>query len=518
MLNAVVKNFTKDGSWTCPAGLSSVKVLARRRRRAIVDVTRNLNNACPPMVIDPNAIAWTWGQQAQGQAGVVTQTVTSSPTAVTSQNLRFSRAFMTGATTYWLTPDSLAYSAGDGTSGALADATVLAKSSPVAIGFNALIQPNGQSLNRWIKEIIPGRQTNAIFAMTMNGQLWAWGDNSSGCLGDGTLVNKSSAVAVFGGIIWQKILPAETCLGLDVNGGVWAWGSGSSFAQGTGTASTKSSPVAVLGGLVAKDIGSGYDVVSSITGFLVTTAGAVFAWGANGSGQAGQGNINVQSSPVAVLGGLIAEEIICTRGAANFIRQSDGTLYAFGLNNKGCLGVGDSTPRSSPVAVLGTTKFARVFSAWNTSTSNLSMYGLDYSGNLWAWGANEKGQLGVGDTVARSSPVAVLGSILFTDINTGYNFSDTSTYVMGVDRNGRVWGWGGNGSCQIGDGTVVSKSSPVAVIGAVLADSMDQIYEVTIPVTPGVTYPIVISSRYNGSFGNRTIGQGIDELTLLYGQ
>src|ERR1700679_3547443 len=115
-------------------------------------------------------------------------------------------------------------------------------------------------------------------------------------------------------------------------------------------------------------------------------------------------------------------------------------LYAWGSNNIGQLGLGDTASRSSPVAVLGN------FKAQAIATNLIGLYAiaLGENGNLYAWGNNANGQLGLGDVTPRSSPVAVLGGLKFQSISCGV-CSSSNAYAnnsLALSTTGTAYGWG----------------------------------------------------------------------------
>src|SRR5690606_3873971 len=122
--------------------------------------------------------------------------------------------------------------------------------------------------------------------------------------------------------------------------------------------------------------------------------------------------------------------------------SSEGDLYAWGVNADGQLGLGDVTPRSSPVAVLGGLKFTDVI-----PTSAGSFLALTKTGEAYAWGDNTFGQLGDNSTDSKSSPVAVLGGLQFSRIISG------NGSVIGLELGtGVAYAWGRNASGVLGLG------------------------------------------------------------------
>ena len=138
----------------------------------------------------------------------------------------------------------------------------------------------------------------------------------------------------------------------------------------------------------------------------LSSPGTLWSWGRNDAGQLGQGDITYRSSPVQV-GSLTNWNLIASGGGSSIhiiATKTDGTLWSWGYNNYGELGLGDRTYRSSPVQVGSLTN-------WNSIAC-----GSDYTlatktdGTLWSWGFNGYnfyGQLGLGDRTHRSSPVQV---------------------------------------------------------------------------------------------------------------
>jgi alpha-tubulin suppressor-like RCC1 family protein len=325
--------------------------------------------------------------------------------------------------------------------GRLGDGTTVDKSSPVSVvgGFTDWCQ------------ISSGR--DHTLSVRQNGTLWAWGLGSLGRLGDGTLVNKSSPVSVVGGFTdWCQVSAGGVhTAAVRQNGTLWAWGDNTRGQLGDGTTVQRTSPVSVVGGFT--------DWCQVSAGNAHTAAlrqnGTLWAWGCNGQGQLGDGTIVDKSSPVSVVGGFTdwcQVSAGCVHTAA--VRQN-GTLWAWGLNQQGILGDGTTVSKSSPVSVVGG------FTDWcQVSAGGSHTAAVRQNGTLWSWGCNTCGLLGDGTTVSKSSPVSVVGG--FTD---WCQVSAGSDQTSAVRQNGTLWAWGCNTGGRLGDGTTVAKSSPVSVVG-----------------------------------------------------
>jgi alpha-tubulin suppressor-like RCC1 family protein len=187
-------------------------------------------------------------------------------------------------------------------------------------------------------------------------------------------------------------------------------------------------------------------------GQALQSNGTQWTWGRNNFGQLGQGDAVDRSSPTQV--GALAT---WAQPAVGFNRiknsmaavKTDGTLWVWGQNTTGQLGLNDTVDRSSPVQVgsLSTWKYVSSSDSW--------MAAVKTDGSLWAWGRNNEGQLGQSNIINRSSPV---------QIGTGWQKVFGGKYsCLAIKTGGTLWAWGYNGQGNLGLGNVDSPSSPVQV-------------------------------------------------------
>ncbi|MBF0553721.1 MAG: RCC1 repeat- and reductase domain-containing protein [Nitrospirae bacterium] len=296
-----------------------------------------------------------------------------------------------------------------------------------------------------------------MIAYKTGGVAWMWGSGTYGMIGanTGTTTSYSSPVAVVGNhsfiMIWAGI---DNGVGLKQDGSAWVWGGGDYGQIGNQTQNSYSSPVAVVGN---------HSFISLTTGARfclgLKTDGSVWTWGNNGQGQLGNQSTASTSSPVAVVGnhsfrialaGGITSEGFCAG------LKADGSLWTWGDNAYGQLGNNSTTGTSSPVAVTGNHSFI------SFSIADRTIIGLKADGSAWGWGYNNFGCLGTQANVGGnySSPVAVVGNHSFVDVHTGPLWT-----AIGLKADGSAWCWGSGSGGQIGNNTVNSYSSPVAVVG-----------------------------------------------------
>src|SRR2546422_957992 len=232
--------------------------------------------------------------------------------------------------------------------------------------------------------------------VTTAGTAYCWGDNTHGELGDGTGTDRTSPVAVEGGLTFASVSAglAHTC-GVTTGGAAYCWGYNADGQLGEGTGTDRTSPVAVLGGVTFAAVSAGgYHTCG------VTTAGTAYCWG---RGLLGDGTLRITNgptSPVAVRGGLTFAVVIAGRYHTCGVTTA-GLACCWGENLDGELGYGTTTSRTSPVAVLGGLSFARV------SAGVAHTCGVTTGGAAYCWGYNAAGELGDGTTTDRLSPVRV---------------------------------------------------------------------------------------------------------------
>jgi alpha-tubulin suppressor-like RCC1 family protein len=328
---------------------------------------------------------------------------------------------------------------GFNSSGQLGDDTVISKSSPVQVG----------SLTTWSK-LSTG--VLHVIAVKTDGTLWSWGGNTfNGQLGDDTTISKSSPIQIGALTTWDKLGTGNVhSLSIKTDGTLWAWGRNVDGQLGNNTAESKSSPVQV--GALTNWLQADGTVNSTAA---VKIGGTLWTWGDNTFGKLGSNTTGTafnRSSPVQV-GSLTNWAQV--NGGDSFLTaiKTDGTIWSWGQNNQGQLGDGTSVDKSSPVQIGALTNWYQIVAGKEHTAA------VKLDGTIWTWGYNLSGQLGDNTTVKKSSPVQVGALTNWSQAACGDN------HVAAVKANGTLWAWGLNSSGQLGNNTIVNKSSPTQVGG-----------------------------------------------------
>ena len=365
----------------------------------------------------------------------------------------------------------------------------LGTNSSTQYGVTSLVQVGTGS--NWAQ--ISASNTYAM-ALQSNGTLWGWGNNSYGQLGNNSfsgLQNISSPVQIGNLSTWTSIFAGSgpSTIGLQ-NNAMFAFGANTTGQLGQGNTINYSSPVQIG----PSTTGSNY-WTNLATGVYTTIAiqspGTLWVWGNNSYGQLGQSDLIHRSTPTQI--GTLSNWIQISSGASfnasilrNIASPNFGTLWSWGRNDVGQLGQNNIINYSSPVQVGALTTWLSVACGYGFTQA------IKNDNTLWSWGLNSFGQLGQGNQINYSSPVQVGALSTWDQVSCGYAFT------VALQKNGTLWAWGSNTIGQLGQNNIINYSSPVQV----------GVLSVWSSIGPGQTF--TSARQINGtlwSWGNNTFGQ-----------
>jgi alpha-tubulin suppressor-like RCC1 family protein len=187
----------------------------------------------------------------------------------------------------------------------------------------------------------------------------------------------------------------------------------------------------------------------SQTSIFITSDRKVYAMGWNNYGQIGLGNNTTPVTVPTLITSISSENIVnASVGYSSAYVTSSGKVYTTGENSRGQLGLGDTTARNTPTLVT-TLSNVKIVQAVINDTNSIF---LDSSGRVYTSGGNGDGQLGIGTTVDRSTPILVstISNEFVIKVTLGIGAATTSHSAAAVTNTGKLYTWGGNESGQLG--------------------------------------------------------------------
>lgn len=296
--------------------------------------------------------------------------------------------------------------------------------------------------------IYTSNQGDFSAALNKKGDLYCWGNNQAGRVGNGNTVDQLTPVKVLGKVK-KFAMGSDHTAAITENGDLYCWGDNSFGQVGMGTDNViQKEPVKILENI--KDISLGYWCSAAIS-----EKGDLYCWGYNRNGQVGNGTYTKKETrPIKILDNV--KNVYTSETACWIIAITEkGDLYCWGTNCCGEIGIGTQTGVIKPVKVLENIK--------TISIGCHHVAAINEKGDLYCWGYNGSGQVGNGTVINQLKPVKILENINEVVCGNGHN--------MAVSCNGEVYAWGYNGYGQVGNGTTENQLKPVKVLS--LADITD---------------------------------------------
>lgn len=385
---------------------------------------------------------WCWGNNAEGQLGIGNTDMQLIPTHVSLMG-KDNLAIKAGMRfTCSITSSSTVKCWGENWAGQLGDGSQTRALTPVAV--------NG--LSAGVTNLGAGDSHTCAVLATQG--LMCWGSNSFGQIGDGESALRllPTGVSNLSSGIKMIVSGGMHSCALTIDGAVKCWGNNKFGQLGDGTTIDSTTPVDVWG--------LDKDVTAIAAGGFHTCAifrGEARCWGYNSNGQVGDGSKVTRLTPQSVEGILNPVEAIITGTYHSCaLIEELGAIKCWGRNNNGQLGTGDKTDYLSAIPVEGVDgiRFSTLTAGDRHTCASTVI------GNVWCWGYNSNGQLGIGTTEPQKLPVKVLDFYHeIASVRAG------NTHTCALSYNGSIKCWGYNIYGELGDGTTQQRNSPVATNG-----------------------------------------------------
>eukprot|EP00474_Spongospora_subterranea_P005021 CRZ05479.1 hypothetical protein [Spongospora subterranea] len=355
---------------------------------------------------------------------------------------------------------------------------------------------------------LPRRHEPKSFAAS-GGQILAFGKGDNGRLGFGNnnMVHAPSIVSGFGPI--ENSIISVSCFSSHVvaltnTGGIFTWGKGDDGRLGHGATTLENSPrmLKALEGVRCVQVCAGLNF-----SFVLDEEGSLWGFGSNANGQLGIGSFPSQMCPIKVRGELEGKVVLkaCTGGSHVLAITSDGSLYSWGKNVFGQLGHGTTQKLSTPkfVKAADSLGFVLIAGGWEHSMAVTS------EGCLYTWGAGYEGNRpvcghGCNDKELLPRKVEALASKIIIHIASGWDHS------MAITNEGRLYTWGSGNAGMLGHGNVSPVSVPTQVGGPLQSEKC-------IWVDGGQDHTVAVTARGQlFTFGSGGAHMGNDVAAIVH--
>jgi alpha-tubulin suppressor-like RCC1 family protein len=388
---------------------------------------------------------WAWGSSDVNRNGAGDSLDLPAPSQ-TGEGGNYYTTVAAGATHgFTITAGGTLYGWGDNSQGELGQNTT---DSP---GYGPE-QQTGSFNDKWIA-VTPG--TQFTIALKADGSAWGFGLNSKGQLGTGNTTRQLAPVLIPSTKPWTRISAGVAhAAGIKADGTLWLWGANDKGQLGNNTTSTgaTATPVQLTstsGPWIAVSAGGHFTMA-------VKADGTLWGWGDNGHGQLGIASTSANKTQAVQIGSLNTWQYVSAGLDFTVAVKADGSAYTFGHAGSGQLGNNTTTDINAPVApVLAGSKPPLMVGG--------AMHGgaIRASGVLETNGYDGDGQLGIGvvdaTAFAYPEPNTVASTLPWRHMAMG------ATQTLGVKSDGSLWGWGGNYKGEVGTNNTTLHSSPVQV-------------------------------------------------------
>lgn len=301
-----------------------------------------------------------------------------------------------------------------------------------------------------LQKVVSGNQY--YLAISQDGSLWGWGENSNSQLGDGTTTDRTTPVQINTGS-WRSVTAGTThSLGIKRDGTLWAWGSDSGGKLGNGASGNITFPMQIGTATDWKEVYAG-----EIATIAIKNDGTLWGWGWNTNYFLGNGQATNYISQIPVQIGTDTNwSTMSAKGWSCLAIKTNGQLWGWGENSLGQLGKGDNIDTQTPVQIGTGINWLRI-----TNNERLS-FAIKTDHTLWGWGTQTNGSDYLGLN-AIYSPLQIGTSTDWESVSV--KPVSINDYVLLIKTNHTLWAWGSDTAEQLGNGTLNSNYTVPTQIG-----------------------------------------------------
>ncbi len=273
-------------------------------------------------------------------------------------------------------------------------------------------------------------------AITESGDLYTWGDNYYGQLGDGTTTDRYTPTKIMSNVKAVS-LGHHHSAAITENGDLYMWGDNEYGKIGDGTTDNRYTPTKIMSHVKAVSLG-GYHSGA------ITENGDLYMWGDNEEGELGDGTTDDIYTPTKIMSNVKTVSLGWIHSAAI---TEGGDLYMWGENSCGELGDGTRIWRYTPTEIMNNVK--------SVSLGDLHSGAITENGDLYMWGSNWYGLLGDGTTTDRYTPTKIMNNVKSVSLGDSHSGA--------ITEKGNLYMWGMNFNGRLGDGTRTDRNTPTKI-------------------------------------------------------
>ncbi len=349
------------------------------------------------LALKTDGTLWAWGDNGSGELGDNTVVNKNQPVQIGTANnwVKISAGYNFSVA---LKSDGTIWTWGSNIYGQLGDGTTTSRRFPGQVG----------TATDWAAiSASTGLTRGHVIARKATGALWGWGANMYGQLGDNTTTNRSLPVPIGTATDWQTVVAGGNhTLALKTNGTLWAWGWNGLQQLGDGTSTDRITPIQIGTATNWQSIDASYS-----HSLAIKTNGTLWSWGFGDNGQLGLGSATtIANVPIQV--GTDTNWSMAHCGIDHSVAlKTNLTLWSWGKNENGELGLGTASTTDITTPTQVATNADKVLVTAGQSFTQV----LNSDGFLYAAGINADGQLGDATNSDRNTLVNIVCTALAAD-------------------------------------------------------------------------------------------------------